>query len=70
MTSDDYLTMDSVEGKPWDISIVEHAWFQVTDSKDDLQAASMLSGDTCELFDKLLIALDRDIQGFRDANRS
>jgi len=53
----------------WNIEIIEDAWRQVNNASDDLEQAGMLGKETSQLFTKLLVQLDKDILGFKDANR-
>jgi hypothetical protein len=55
--------------REWNIEIIEDAWRQVENARDDLEQAGMLSKETAELFMRLQLQLDVDLDGFKDANR-
>lgn len=69
MTSDDYLTHDSVEGAPWDTRPLEQAQDDILGIKWDLENHSLLSPDIGNEFDRLIMMLERDIDGMKHANR-
>lgn len=61
--------LEPMDGEPWDIDIPKGALNLVENAKNDLEEAGMMSADVQASFDALIKLLEREIEGFIDANR-
>lgn len=68
MRHDSESPIDPPRGTAWDVDAMRDAWSTIHAEYMTLDCRGMLSGETKDLFLKLLRALDADIDGMAHAN--